>query len=185
MPERMGYFESDGIDLYRAAVERVSSGTFVEIGAWFGLSTSTMAKFIRDSGKPIKFYAVDIFKGTEGNGYLQGLMGVWTSEQQRQKYDKYTHDQGVQNYIETLSMTSVEASKLFEDQSVDFIFIDGSHEYQDVKNDIEAWFPKIKIGGIMAGHDYNAWEVQKAVNEFFSESKIETPGCCWQVQIKE
>jgi hypothetical protein len=64
-------------------------------------------------------------------------------------------------------MKSVEASKLYENESLDFVFIDGAHDYQSVKEDIEHWFPKVKRGGYIAGDDYNWETVKLAVIEFF------------------
>ena len=49
---------------------------------------------------------------------------------------------------------SVEAAKDFEDKSLDFVYIDAAHDYESVKVDIRAWFPKIKIGGTIGGHDF-------------------------------
>lgn len=43
---------------------------------------------------------------------------------------------------------------LFEDESLDFVYIDGNHEYSYVKEDIELWYPKVKKGGLVSGHDY-------------------------------
>lgn len=43
---------------------------------------------------------------------------------------------------------------LFEDESLDFVYIDGNHEYSYVKEDIDLWYPKIKKGGLISGHDY-------------------------------
>ena len=76
---------------------------------------------------------------------------------------------------------------LFEDNSLDFVFIDASHEYEDVKNDILAWLPKVKRGGILAGHDYYVNQdwfsgVKKAVNEIFSD--FETSEDCFIVNVK-
>lgn len=56
----------------------------------------------------------------------------------------------------------------FKDDSVDFIYIDGDHSYSQVKRDLRDYFPKIKKGGIIAGHDYCevAWpETVNAVDE--------------------
>jgi hypothetical protein len=53
-----------------------------------------------------------------------------------------------------LRMGSKDAIKIFEDQSLDFIYIDANHTYESVKEDIELWYPKIKIGGMISGHDY-------------------------------
>ena len=49
---------------------------------------------------------------------------------------------------------SVEAAKEVEDESLDFVYIDAAHDYENVKADIEAWWPKVRKGGILAGHDY-------------------------------
>jgi len=50
--------------------------------------------------------------------------------------------------------TSLNTAKVINDRSLDFVFIDGEHSYPSVKEDIEAWAPKVKIGGIVSGHDY-------------------------------
>lgn len=43
---------------------------------------------------------------------------------------------------------------LFQDESLDYIYIDANHAYDYVKQDIELWYPKLKKGGLFAGHDY-------------------------------
>ena len=54
-------------------------------------------------------------------------------------------------------------------ENVDFVYIDGNHRYEYVKKDIELYWPKIKIGGVLAGHDFKSGEdgVRKAVKEYF------------------
>jgi predicted O-methyltransferase YrrM len=54
----------------------------------------------------------------------------------------------------------------FEDESLDYIFIDGDHSYEGALRDCELFFPKIKNGGIFAGHDWSFEGVQKAICEF-------------------
>lgn len=52
---------------------------------------------------------------------------------------------------------------LFKDNSLDYIYIDGNHDYDHVKQDLELWWPKLKAGGLLAGHDYLLdfdWEKQ-------------------------
>jgi len=49
---------------------------------------------------------------------------------------------------------SAKASEIFADESLDFVYIDGNHAYDFVVEDIKSWFPKLKKGGILSGHDY-------------------------------
>jgi hypothetical protein len=46
------------------------------------------------------------------------------------------------------------ASSMFEDNSLDFVYIDANHAYDYVVQDINLWYPKVKIGGYLCGHDY-------------------------------
>jgi predicted O-methyltransferase YrrM len=66
------------------------------------------------------------------------------------------------------------AAKDFADESLDCIFIDGDHRYEEVMKDLEAWFPKLKKGHLMIGDDYWMDQVAKAVETFFSshEKKV-------------
>ena len=63
--------------------------------------------------------------------------------------------------------TSDEALVNFSDESLDFIFIDGIHTYDQVLKDCINYYPKIKKGGLFAGHDYGVIkEVAQAVDTF-------------------
>ena len=72
---------------------------------------------------------------------------------------------------------------MFEDNSIDFIYIDGNHQYDFVKKDLEDYVPKVKVGGVIAGHDYGGPTtpgVTKAIDEYFGfppESKY--PDYSW------
>ena len=71
-------------------------------------------------------------------------------------------DLGLCNPIKSLS---VNAAKLYEDKSLDFVLIDGAHDYTSVCNDIEAWLPKVKSGGVLAGDDWPYPGIQAAVRK--------------------
>lgn len=152
-------------NLYKAIVERCKNGSkIVEVGSWKGRSTSYMSVEIYNSEKDIEFYCVDTWEGGpdhQGREELSELYNVFLNNMKP-----------VEGYYIPLRDTSLNVSKKFEDESLDFVFIDASHEYEDVKNDILAWLPKVKPGGILAGHDYYPegcydWfpGVKKAVNE--------------------
>lgn len=71
-----------------------------------------------------------------------------------------------------LKGTSEEVSKTIPNESLDFVFIDAGHRYEEVKADLEYWFPKVREGGIVSGHDYVKYQdfgVIEAVNEFAEE----------------
>jgi Methyltransferase domain len=69
---------------------------------------------------------------------------------------------------------SMNGALLFENDSVDVIFIDGIHTYEGVMNDIIAWFPKVKPGGALILNDFGSWPgVTKAVIEFCSRHNLE------------
>lgn len=55
-----------------------------------------------------------------------------------------------------LRMTSLEAAATIPDGSLDFVFIDGNHSEPFISQDLAAWAPKVRSGGIVAGHDYQA-----------------------------
>jgi len=75
--------------------------------------------------------------------------------------------------VEIIRKTSFDAAAEFDSGSLDFVYIDGQHHYEAVKEDIEVWLPKLKPGGILCGHDYLnglvdgcAFGVKRAVDEF-------------------
>lgn len=72
-------------------------------------------------------------------------------------------------------MTSVEAVNEFSDNYLDWVFIDANHDYPYIKENLEIWTPKVKVGGIVSGHDYNngKWVgIKKAVDEFVLKEKL-------------
>jgi predicted O-methyltransferase YrrM len=79
-------------------------------------------------------------------------------------------------------MTTDEAASLFQDGSLDGVFIDADHTYEAVKMDIQNWMPKVRKGGILAGHDYvETWPgVIEAVNESLRDFAITEQ--CWVKQ---
>jgi hypothetical protein len=80
-------------------------------------------------------------------------------------------------------MPSLEAVTRFKDESVDMVFLDGGHTYEEVKQDIKAWFPKTRW--IMSGHDFNRDDVKKAVIECFpvdGEYDVRVYGTIWCVE---
>ncbi len=148
----------------------------VEVGVWKGHSISYLAKKIKNSNYDAKIYAVDLFEDAideEWNKNLKEEISLISKI-----YDKVLENNGVRDMITDIKGLSWDMAKNFEDNSVDFVFIDAGHEYESVVKDINAWLPKIRKGGIISGHDYfNPCGVKQAVDELidgvkFSNDKI-------------
>jgi hypothetical protein len=82
--------------------------------------------------------------------------------------------------------TSLEASEEVEDGSMDFVFIDASHDYKSVKDDIEVWLPKVRDEGLLIGHDFDkkCEGLKKAVRERFGD-RFSHEGSVWWIQVTE
>ena len=161
--------------LYSTMVQTYDDAKFVEVGTWLGRSAAYMATEIANSAKNIKFFCVDTWEGSAEHK-ARGI-----TEQRNLYVEFLTNIQPVQNFITPYRMMSHEAALLFADESLDFIFIDASHDYENVMIDLKSWYPKVKRGGAFAGHDYPAWSgVKKAVDEFFTDKhEIKMQEACW------
>jgi hypothetical protein len=157
-----------------------SNAKIVEVGTWKGRSTCCMAELIKTSGKNIKFYAVDTFEGSN-----ESIHKTLITELKTDLYSEFIKNLKfceVDNIVVPMRMTSKEASKSFEDESLDFVMLDGAHDYDSVLADIQSWLPKVKKGGMLAGDDYGGdWlGVTKAVNESFGD-KIKVINGIWYI----
>lgn len=157
------------ISIYNYVIDQAEDGDhFVEVGAWKGKSTSYMAVNIINSGKKITFDVVDTWEGS-----LEHQQDSFVKE--NILYDHFLENmKPVNGYFNPKRMTSLDASKTYLNDSLSFVMLDASHEYEDVKADILAWIPKIHSGGILAGDDYHhTWPgVVKAVQELLPDARI-------------
>jgi len=173
-----GYF--DFSDIYENVANKFPNGKFIEIGSWLGKSTCFMAETIKEQKLNIKFYTVDTFLGEVNAVDQQDIV----KKEGGNIYNRFLNNMkeaDVLDYVTPLMITSEEASKLFNDNNFDFIFIDAEHLYDFVKQDLTNWYPKLKTGGILAGHDYREG-VQQAVDEFFLGKKIvNAVGSSWYI----
>lgn len=128
-----GWFSECDIKWYRDMVSKLNNCTIVEIGVWQGASVLSIADICAKNN--IKQIGIEPFFHNENelNKLIQEL--------------GYSH-------IELISDYSYNIKDNFENDSLDFVFIDGDHSYDSVLKDMEDWYDKVKKGGVIAGHDY-------------------------------
>lgn len=112
-----------------------------------------------------KLYVVDMW---ESCSYFPGDAGSpqeWHDKNYKAAVERLSKFGEV---VEILRGPTVRMAQMVPDRSLDLVYIDACHSYECVKDDITAWWPKLKAGGIMAFHDYEAkqYGVKKAVLEF-------------------
>ncbi|AIX18326.1 hypothetical protein Syn7803C34_27 [Synechococcus phage ACG-2014f] len=153
-----------------------------KIGYEIGVSNgATFGKILKKCDN-IEWHGVDPWVVCSEYDKRPNGKGKWNHDGNYEKVQEIVSKYPKRAY--THRMTSVEAAKEVEDRSIDIIFIDGLHTYEGVKEDLEAWVPKIKIGGIISGHDYKGMKrhegVTIRVNEVFGEENITTgPDVTW------
>jgi len=170
-------------NLYTKFVNEFGDGAkFVEVGCWKGKSVAYWAVEVINSGKNIKIDAIDTWKGSQDEE--QHLNDEYVVKDTL--YELFLSNIApVSSVINPIRLSSVEASKRYEDNSLDVVFIDAAHDYDNVIQDIKCWLPKVKQGGYIAGHDYwgNGNGVCRAVDEILNSFEV-TEGC-WVYKIGE
>ena len=180
-----GWFnmEQQYLELLEATPE---GGIFVELGAYKGKSTSFIVTEMINRGRNIKFYTVDTFQGDSGSTDTKEVE-AYKQVNVSNLFGEFTKNtEHLDSYFNTMIGYSNETAMLFEDNSVDQIFVDAGHSREAVLADLKAWYPKMKNGSTMAGHDYHSWEgVKKAVLEFFGKEPDKVENDCWFIKIKK
>ena len=150
--------------------------TFPDYYRWVAINASSSWRGVE----------VGVYTGQSAAFLLVELDNAWSEAQTRSWLDlvdsHLTEHGAIRNLAPVAHMIgsthecdSGEASTRYENASLDFVFIDADHSYEAVKRDIAAWLPKVKSGGVIAGHDYCHWPgfgVIEAVTEAFDRVEV-------------
>jgi len=165
-------------DLYELALRRCGSrpARFVKIGACRSRSALYMAERIHKTGADVQFHIVDTFAGDRHVGD-QDLWPEFAAS-----FDRA----GLLSLITAHRATSERSAAVFELGSVNFAFIDAGSTFEDVSRDINAWWRRVRPGGLLAGRDYrHSAEVAAAVDRFVAERGLScafrTSGSSWAI----
>lgn len=78
--------------------------------------------------------------------------------------------------VRIIRLMSLPAASMIPDASLDFVYIDGNHSYESVRDDLTAWLPKVAAGGFIGGHDCEQKQVRQAVDEVLGSGVQITTG---------
>jgi hypothetical protein len=177
---------------YRSSITRLPSRnelpallnarSLVGRGAEIGVKTGKFSEHLLRGWKGEQLISIDPWLSDDPEAYVDRSN---VSQDEFERYFNETKDRlavfGARSKIWRL--TSVEAAAKVADRSLDFVYIDARHDYESVLEDLNAWFGKVKAGGIFAGHDYvdgmlpqGDFRVKSAVDEFFAERNIPVHG---------
>ena len=160
---------------------------YVEIGTLLGQSSIRMAELIKEWKKgegrdkrQIRFDSIDTFyfivhsikNGQHPPKFLE-YINLWETYDIKHILDtqiKVLELDGLVNYI---CCDSKYAHNIYRDNSLDFVWVDGSHAPEDVERDVKNFWPKVKPGGLIAGDDYLYEGVRLKVHEFVKKHRDE------------
>jgi len=158
--------EKEGEFLYRTAKNVSGEHAIVEIGSWKGKSTICLALGSK-AGNKAKVYAVDPHTGSTELKEIYGE--IWTLED----FKSNIRSAGCKDIVVPIVKTSEEAAEGWN-KPIEFLFIDGAHEYELVKLDFELWHPHLIKGGVIAFHDTTGDRLEgpkRVVEEFVFNSR--------------
>ena len=154
-----------------------------EVGVWRGGNAADLLAHFKN----LSLLLVDAYdaklsrsiSNTKQDEYQKAFEEAWT----------YTFPYRTRStFLLTDTLTAAES---VEDQSLDFVFLDASHDFDSVRDDILAWRSKVRPGGIMCGHDYDGrgdkkgfFGVRRAVHSIFEDDQVmKRAGLVWAVQV--
>lgn len=150
-------------------IAHLESPTGAEIGVYMG----ALSKRLLRNREDLKLYLVDCWQPQDGS-YKE-------SEDFHAEMGRQEHEKAYETALKSIAafdgrafvmrQWSQEAAQHVPDHGLDFVFIDANHSYEGCRQDLELWAPKVRPGGVIAGHDYAhpeypQWGVERAVNEF-------------------
>ena len=170
--------------LYEKVLSDCEDGDhLIEIGTYFGQSACRMGELIKTHGKDVKFDTIDTYE------VLDPSMRAGFHPPQFIRYRfhpslstapfsdivrLHLNVLGVQDYVNLIICDSKIAWKLYDDESLKMVYIDGDHTAEGIIEDLNNYWPKVKKGGWFCGDDINYESVKESVLKFVEENNIPT-----------
>jgi predicted O-methyltransferase YrrM len=177
-PEIDGW-SSDILPYYEAISEELPDGAQIaEVGVYQGRSLLYLAERLAARGKTgCTIFAVDRFEAD------------WCPAMWERFSENLAATEPIARRLVTVCRGSSAMISFGWSFTLDMVFIDGDHNYESVRDDIAAWRPRVKTGGIISGHDYSGDMygsfpgVDQAVHEAFGKDNVLKPsGSVWRIR---
>ena len=148
-----------------------------EVGVYRGFNALDMLRIDRT----MYLHLVDAYTNIgrtdvyPGKLFYEGTPSVYVPQADPTEECKQEAFENLRAYHDRITFVykqSEEAHKDYQDGFFDYIYIDADHDYGSVKNDMNVWWPKVKKGGILAGHDISMTGVKKALFEFMDDNLL-------------
>ena len=140
------------------------------IGAEIGVAKGEHAEILCQNNPELKLYCIDIWEPYPGYGeYIDRIV----------KYYKIAEEKLISYNCIIIKKFSMDAVKDFDDESLDFVYIDGAHDFKNVAMDICEWTNKVRSGGIVYGHDF-----KRSKRNVLNAVKDVIPAYCYQYKIQ-
>ncbi len=177
-----GWFKSH--ELYELIVNRIDhKATIVEIGCYFGRSSVYLAELLTQRNLDVVFYCLDAWRSVSSKKHASEGMNESLVKKHEKLKSQYNEDpfkifsyliksSDMEDIIIPKKGPSFDHSESFEDESCDFVYIDTSNDYEDIKKEIKRWLPKMKKGGVIGGDDFSSPGVRKAVQSVFQNYNL-------------
>lgn len=147
--------------LEKLAVKASTCKNVAEIGCWRGRTTRVLC-----DNCPGTVYAIDTWEGSPELMNELNFMRTVTGDREW-LFNEFLMNMNDAKNLKILRSLSLDAAKSFPDKFFDMVFLDAAHDYQSVRADIFAWYPKVVSGGLLLGDDYECPHVRRAVDELF------------------
>jgi len=146
-----------------------------QIGAELGVAQAEFSKTICEINPQLKLIGVDAWAPYKGyTDYTKESTFNTMHEEVERRMAEYVK----RGRFEVIRKFTEDAAKDIPDGSLDFVYIDANHQDPWVTQDINTWAPKVRKGGIVAGHDYVRvkrveWAVKDAIQKYTRDNNID------------
>lgn len=126
------------------------------VGAEVGVHKGDFSEEILQTTLPTKLYLIDPWKSFEEETYNESWYGKRTPQEEMDKrFEKVVKRFKNFSAVQVVRRLSTQIDDIIEDNSLDFVYIDGDHTYEGVCADFDIFYKKVKPGGLITGDDYS------------------------------